>query len=152
MDSMDVHESWNFFHKQVTDCTEKHIPVIKNVGKRQKSKWMDEYCFRCVKDKYKAWNKYLHTKSRRHYIDYCVKCNRASRAIIHAKKKYKCSIGENIKENPKTFWSYVRTKTKSRTGIEDLKNKDGEIVSDDAGKANVLNDFFCFCVYSRKQY
>ena len=58
MDSMDLHESWNFFHKQVTDCTEKHIPVIKNVGKRQKSKWMDEYCFRCVKDKYNAWNKY----------------------------------------------------------------------------------------------
>ena len=46
MDSMDVHESWNFFHKQVTDCTEKQIPVIKNVGKRQKSKCMDEYCFR----------------------------------------------------------------------------------------------------------
>ena len=47
-----------------------------------------------------------------------------------------------VKENPKSFWKFVRSKTQSRTGISDLKNDNGEWITNDKDKANELNYFF----------
>ena len=47
-----------------------------------------------------------------------------------------------VKENPKSFWKFVRSKTKSRPGISDLKNENGEWITNDEDKANELNSFF----------
>ena len=57
--------------------------------------------------------------------------NKAMKAMLHAKKMYEHSIVQNAQENAKTFWSYVRSKAKSRSEVADLKNKDGHMVSTD---------------------
>ena len=44
--------------------------------------------------------------------------------------------------NPKSFWKFVKSKSKTRSGIRDLKNNSGEWISDDHEKANELNTFF----------
>ena len=44
--------------------------------------------------------------------------------------------------NPKSFWKFVKSKSKTRSGIGDLKNNSGEWISDDHEKANELNTFF----------
>lgn len=77
-------------------------------------------------------------------MKYCAARNKAAKVTLHAKKKFKHSIAQNKQENPKTFWPYmyVRNKTKSRTGVADLKDKDGHTVPIDIEKANLLNDFF----------
>ena len=46
-----------------------------------------------------------------------------------------------VKENPKSFWKFVRSKTKSRPGISELKNENGEWITNDKDKANELNSF-----------
>ena len=46
------------------------------------------------------------------------------------------------KSKPKYFWKYVQDKLKISTGIGTLKNENGETISTDKGKANVLNNFF----------
>ena len=51
----------------------------------------------------------------------------------------KRSIADNV---PKTFRSYMRIKTKARTYVSDLKESDGNLVSEDTEKAIVLNSFF----------
>lgn len=66
--------------------------------------------------------------------------------IRYAKRSYERSIVENFKQNPKDFWSYIRDQTKVRKGVHDLKNEDGEVVTTDLDKANLLNAFFCVCV------
>ena len=54
------------------------------------------------------------------------------------------NIAENAKHNPKKFWSYVQSKTKTRTSIPDLHIDSDKkaVTSSDSEKANVLADFF----------
>ena len=133
------------FIKHVTDCVERYILVKRQNQTKVKSKWLDAYCLKCVKLKSKAWNRYLHTRDQNDYMNYCAARNKATKATLHAKKKYEYGIAQNIKENPKTFW-YVKSKTKSNTGVADLKDKDGYMVSTDIEKANLLKNV-CFSVH-----
>ena len=121
---------------------EKFVPLKRQNSNKVKSKWLDAHCLRCVKKKSKAWNKYLHTRDQQDYMKYCAARNKATKATIYAKKNYERNIAQNIQENLKNFWSYVRSKTKARTGVADLKDKDGHTASTDIEKANLLNNFF----------
>ena len=105
-------------------------------------KWMDGYCVRAVRSKFKSWKQYLRTRNRYDYERYCANRNRATKATIKAKKKFEKSIADSVKDNPKSFWGYVRSKTKARSGVSDLKNENGDLVYSDEDKANILNDFF----------
>ena len=40
------------------------------------------------------------------------------------------------------FWKYINSKLKLNTGISPLNDKDGNPISTDEGKANILNDYF----------
>ena len=42
-------------------------------------------------------------------------------------------MAQNIKEDPRTFYAYVRSRSKSRSGIGTLRWRD-ELVEDDEGK------------------
>ena len=44
--------------------------------------------------------------------------------------------------NAKKFANYIRSKTKSHTGIGPLKNASGKLVTDDKEMAEELNSFF----------
>ena len=47
-----------------------------------------------------------------------------------------------MKTEPKQFWRYVKSKTKSVSGVCNLKNEDGSFTKTNKEKADVLNDFF----------
>ncbi|CAI9719265.1 Hypothetical predicted protein [Octopus vulgaris] len=51
-------------------------------------------------------------------------------------------VATQAKTNLKSFWSYVKSKTKSKTGIADLKRSDGSKTTTDKEKADLLNTFF----------
>ena len=51
-------------------------------------------------------------------------------------------LEEDLQSNPKKFWKYVKSKLRTdNVGVHPLKN-DNETVSDNIGKANILNSFF----------
>ena len=59
-----------------------------------------------------------------------------------AKSDFEKNIARNIKTDNKAFWKYVQSKTKVKGSIEGLENENGDIVTDNREKANVLNDYF----------
>ena len=59
-----------------------------------------------------------------------------------AQEPVELEISLEVKENPKSFWKFVRSKTQIRSGISDLNNKDGEWITNDKDKANEMNGFF----------
>ncbi|WAR15881.1 hypothetical protein MAR_030475 [Mya arenaria] len=142
LDNMNIEESWTYFIKHINICIEKFIPKTVNGKKFQRPKWMDFHCVKKVKKKYHAWRRFIHSHSYRDYQAYCKLRNSATKAIRFSKKKYQKGVAEFSKTNPKAFWSYVKGETKSKTGIGDLVDKDGNQVTENKGKANVLNDFF----------
>ena len=103
---------------------------------------MDSYCIKLTHKKKKAWKRYSHSRSWDDYYKYCAIRKIATRSIRFAKKRYEKSIAENIKENPKSFWSFVKEKTSVKSGIGGLQNEQGQKTNDDTEKCEILNNFF----------
>ena len=142
MSDMDTETSWDFFMNKVSYCIEQYVPVKKTNKKFKKPKWMDQYCVRKVKKKYQAWKRFTHSHSYRDYAEYCKLRNSAAKAVKFAKKKYQKGIAESVQKSAKSFWSHVKEEIKSKSSIGDLKDKNGEIKTDNKDKAEILNDFF----------
>ena len=49
------------------------------------------------------------------------------------------------------FWKYVQSRNKSETGVSTLKSENGDLVTDDADKAETLNKFFA-SVFTRENF
>ena len=47
-----------------------------------------------------------------------------------------------MKRNPKAFWSYVNSKLKSRSGVADIYNEEGEKSTSNKEKAEILSSSF----------
>ena len=97
---------------------------------------------RSVKKKYHLWKKYTWTKQYQDYLIYVQARNAATRDVRRAKRDFEKKLAGDIKLNPKSFWKYVRSKTKVKTGISDLEKDDGTFAHTDIDKAEVLNNFF----------
>ena len=141
MNDMDMQESWDYFYSNIRSIIDRYIP--ETVQKKQvKPVWMDMYCKHLIERKYKAWKRYTYSRSREDYLKYRKIRNKIPKSIHYAKKKYEKGIASDIKENPKSFWKYVRTKTQTRSVIGDIKDNHGQRVSNDKNKAEVMNNFF----------
>ena len=92
-----------------------------------------------VKEKHKAYEKYRKLKTNESKDDY----NRAKQKAIYATKKartdFETRIADNIKENPKEFYSYVNNKTTVRSEIAVLKNRNGELAILPHEKADICS-------------
>ena len=66
-------------------------------------------------------------------------------------KNHEINIARSVKVNPKKFWNYVQSKSKTKSTIPDLyKDETKEQVTEsDKEKANVLADFFYIRIHQR---
>lgn len=62
----------------------------------------------------------------------------------------KTTVNDDIKTNPKRFWSYVKSKKQESAGISPLLNKDGFLHGDSHSKAEILNHQFLQSVYTEE--
>ncbi|WAR28875.1 hypothetical protein MAR_014579 [Mya arenaria] len=139
---MNVEDSWSFLLRHMDFCVENFIPECNTKGRCKKPKWMDYYCVRKVKKKYHAWKRYTYSRSYRDYQSYCKIRNSTTKASRFSKKKYQKGVAESSKTSQKSFWSFVKGETNTRSGIGDLRDKNGNIATLIKDKANILNDFF----------
>ena len=58
------------------------------------------------------------------------------------RRNFESEIANNVKQNPKVFWSYVKSRVKTHAGIGCVEGIDGQLHhSDCTNKANAFNDF-----------
>src|SRR6184192_3994374 len=62
--------------------------------------------------------------------------------IIMQKIKFEQNLANNIKQDSKSFYSYVRSKQRSKVRVGPLKDSAGNIVSDSGAIADLLNSYF----------
>ena len=137
----DTEESWGILESVIKESVERNVPMQK-VFKTFKKKWMTQEVLNVVKEKHKAYKKYRRLRTNESKDDY----NRTKQMAIYVTKKarteFETRIANNIKENPKEFYSYVNNKTTMRSEIAVLKNRDGELAILPHEKAEMLNTFF----------
>ena len=67
--------------------------------------------------------------------------NKVKAMILKSKREFERNIGIQSKSNPKIFWSHVRSKLKTKTGVTPLLQDENDEIStkfDDKVKANIL--------------
>jgi len=67
--------------------------------------------------------------------------NEVCNAIREVKKRFEYRFTQNIKDDRKTFYAYVRPRSKSKNEIGSWRWKN-KTVDDDGGKAGLLNAYF----------
>ncbi|MEW8545341.1 MAG: reverse transcriptase family protein, partial [Candidatus Thiodiazotropha sp.] len=140
--NMNQQEGWDYFYSVINQVVEDCVPKVKSLHKKPKPAWMDNYCIKLVRKKKRAWRKYSHSRNIADFYKYCSIRNKATRSVRFAKRRYEKGIAASIKDNPKSFWSFVREKTNVKSGINDLQNDQGEKIKEDTEKCELLNDFF----------
>ena len=89
--------------------------------------------------KRKLWRCYVKDRTnydRERYIN--VK-NRVRSLTRKLRKDFENNLAENVKTSPKSFWSYVKSRTKTRSSIPMLKKEDGSDAITPQEKAETLN-------------
>ena len=138
----DINVFWENLVSEIETAIEKHVPSVKPSNKAKKKPWLNREALNLVQNKKKAWKKYRMCRSKDNFQKYAEARNKATRACRNAKLNYEKLIAVNIKNDSKSFWNYVRSQSKTRTGISDLEGSDGTLSSSDYQKAEMLNTFF----------
>ena len=152
IEKLEVDEAWNFTKEKIIENMEKCIPKTKIKEKINiKPCWMNDKVFRKIKKKYHAYKRFLVTKQGRDYEKYIRQRNICSKEIKKAKKKHERNIAKDCKENPSKFWRYVNEKCKTNVGVSSLKDENGNLVTSDKDRAEILNKFFT-SVFLKEDY
>ena len=143
-----IQSQWDIFVDVYRKIVYTYLPTIKyNMLKHTKHNIpLNLETVKKIKSKHTAWKKYMRTREQKHYLKYCRLRNKVTSLIKYARKQYESSINNNLKDNPKLFWSYIKSKTHDVHQIKQLYSNPtditSELVYDDAEKAEVLNNYF----------
>ena len=136
-------ECWGYFLKVVCHIGDNFIPTRRRQSKQRRPAWMTTSILREIRSKRKLWRLYKANKSSEVFSRFQDKVKSVRRLISSAKFAFEKDLANNVKDNPKAFYGYVRSKQKVKDVVGPLRNSDTDaLVSDNQGMAVVLNDFF----------
>ena len=138
----EVDEMYRILVRILCDLIDKYVPKIAcNVGKR-KVKWMTREVLNQISEKEKAWKRLKARKTPRRAAEYRRVRNLTTSVIRQAKKAFIKKLCEDIKVNPKHFWSFVRSQTTIKERILKVRKRNGELTETDEETANEMNTAF----------
>ena len=136
-----IDDMWDKFSNKIKSSIEKHIPKKQyRPGERKNIKHLtplDQNAIRKIKKKHRAWNRYMETRESHQYRNYCRLRTQVRQLTKKARKNYEKKIADESKDNPKAFWSFANSQTKTKEGISNLK-KNGITAENDKDKADML--------------
>lgn len=142
-----VNQQWDIFARKMKELEDRHIPTLKTAGSHRKGSIpLDKPAIAAIKKKHRSWNKYIRTKSKADHQEYCRARNKAKRQVDIQRRQFERNTALNVKDNPKGAWKYIKSKYKTKEGVQHLytdpSNTKSELTQSDSEKAEVLSAFF----------
>ena len=139
-----VDECWESFEKWLLEAREIFVSQhkIDPSNAKKKPMWMTADARTSINIKKQQFRKYKKTRSIIDYEKYKVARNSVKWELKRAVRDYERKLSREVKRNPKAFYKYVNSKTKTRTGISPLDAEVGSRAENDIDKAEVLNKYF----------
>ena len=143
LNDKDLNANWKIFKQEYQDSLDRFVPAkMVKPGQRLGFPWtryrsVKKAKIKCRKAKVKARISKLNADEA---IAQRLKQD-VDTTIEKAKSHYEEKLVTQIKDEPKRFYNYARHFSKTSSSIDVLENE-GAKITDDAGKAEVLNDFF----------
>jgi hypothetical protein len=132
--------AWNDFRNSMETLRDKWVPEKRS--KNVKSKWVNKIVIRCRRAKEKSWCKYQMQKTEENYEEYKIKLRKAVASCRMAKRTFEQKLANDVKNNSKSFFAYVRSKQRTKDRVGPLKDSAGNLVVDDREAACLLNKHF----------
>lgn len=92
--------------------------------------------------KKRAWYRYLGNKTWSNHVLYIKERDNANKIKRRSYKDYERKIAVESKNNPKSFWHYVKSKTSIKEGIPPIKRDNGKTIATNEEAVMELNMFF----------
>jgi truncated hemoglobin YjbI len=123
------------------ELREKYVPesVPK---KRELPKWMTGSIRKGIKKRNKAWKKYVDEPNYANLDRYKVLRNKTNKETERKKREFEASLAEKIKTEPKQFYAYVNSKSKTKDRIGPLLDSSGSPTNDNKAMSEILNEYF----------
>jgi hypothetical protein len=118
----------------------KHVPKIK-LNKNRDPVWFDQTVRHLRKCKNTAWRKYKRTKSKTAWNRYKKIRNTLQSKLRVCYNNYIAKLEPNIKENPKVFWSFMKSKT-GKGSIPDSVKHNNRVFTESTDIAEAFNNYF----------
>ena len=132
---------WNILRKTLDDAVELFVPssTIRAPGQ---PKWLTREVIRLVRRKKRAYR-----LTRTHgTVENWTKYKTLEKEVIvklrNAKRRMEKNLAYSKETTTKTFANYIKSKSKSITGIGPLKSSTGALITDEKDMAEILNNFF----------
>ena len=137
----DVNYSWLKFKSIILRLQTKFIPVAPPKI-NSKPLWMSKVAVSAQKAKSNAWKRYQFSKTKGNVCEYKKARNKFKSVLKQSRAALEQKIAEEIKEKPKSFWKYVRSKTKMVERLNRVRMHDGELSRSNEETASCLNSYF----------
>jgi len=139
----DIETAWRSTTNNVKELMDKFIPKTRPRNDRKKRPpYMTAKAREKVKEKKKMFRIWKGSRDGKDYLKYAKARNQAKWACRQAEKDFEKKIASEAKSNPKAFYKYANSKMKTRVRITNLTDDDGNVVTDDKEKADLMNKFF----------
>ena len=133
--------SWTAFKTILDGLQSKYVP-LKQRRVSNRPVWMNPTLLRSIRKKRRMWKAFTATQDYQDYLAYKNFEKQVQKSVKQAKRRYERKLAKEAKKNPKEFYSYLKSKTTNKESVGPLKSASGDIVTDDATMAGMLNSFF----------
>ena len=113
-----------------------------DVSGKKHNIYMNTNAIRKKNLKQKLWKRCIRTGNLSDRTRYIIVKNELRTLTRNLRINFEMNMALNMKNKPKPFWSYVRSKMKSKSKIPPLNKPDGTTAFDVKDKAETLNSFF----------
>ena len=131
---------WSKFSNLLHQLEDKFIPVKRISGQNDNKKpmWMTHKAFKCVRKKRKVFRKY---KDINHPAVKSA-CRVAKSELRKSRRNFEHRLGSNIKSDNKSFFAYVRSRTKSKVHTGPIYTTSGNMTATDSHMVEAFNEHF----------
>ncbi|NWI48515.1 RTXE polymerase, partial [Picathartes gymnocephalus] len=136
-----VQEGWTYFKQELLKAQELAVPMCRKGSWRgRRPAWMNKELLKELGEKKRVYRLWKEGKaSPDMFRDVARLCRRR---IREAKAQLELKLATSVKDNKKHFYKFINAKKKGKKSLHSLLDLEGNIITEDEEKAEVLNAFF----------
>ena len=138
IEQLDINDGWNLLKNVLSDSISKYVPTkVKN--DETHPKWASKNVYKLSRKKRQKWAKYCENRTDDNLKEYKIIEKKCKKSVRQSKRNFEKKIANS--DNVKSFYSYVRNKTKSKCAVGPLKINNN-VISDSLEMAQNFNSYF----------
>ena len=140
-ENISIEDNWQFFKSGLLSILDSRVPR-KKIGSWNDSPWITRDLKKLLRKQKRFYNIYNKSGRAGDKLKYGKFQKALKIKLISAQDQYiENSLDCALKEKPKKFWSYIKSKKQDQIGIPPL-NGNGNVLTDSTSKAEVLSNHF----------